>query len=148
MAFLRAIRGATTLEADTTQQLRQRVGELLREMLHRNAIATDDIVSVFFTATDDISSGFPATSARVFGLEDVPLLGAQELRVEGATALCVRVLLHFHTSKPRGELQHVYLHRAADLRPDLSAPTAPSNPTALASPAPPASAPEHAPADD
>ncbi len=121
MSILRAIRGATTLKADTTEQLHQRVGELLNEMLARNAIDTDDIVSMFLTATDDISSGFPAASARLFGMGDIPLLGAQELRVDGATPLCVRVLLHFNTTKSRAELRHVYLHEAASLRPDLSA---------------------------
>lgn len=112
------------MEADTVEQLRLRVGELMHEILQRNDIAADDIVSVFFTATDDISSGFPATAARDFGLADVPLLGAQELGVKGAVGLCVRVLLHFHSSKSRAELQHVYLNGAARLRPDLTAPDA------------------------
>ena len=112
------------MEADTVEQLRLRVGELMHEILQRNDIAADDIVSVFFTATDDISSGFPATAARDFGLADVPLLGAQELGVKGAVGLCVRVLLHFHSSKSRAELQYVYLNGAARLRPDLTAPDA------------------------
>ena len=93
--LLRALRGATTLEEDTTEQMEERVSTLLDTLMSRNAIAPEDIVSVFFTATDDITSTFPATAARNFGLDNVPLLGAQELAVTDALPLCVRVLLHF-----------------------------------------------------
>ncbi len=117
--LLRALRGATTLEEDTTQQMEERVSTLLDTLMSRNAIAPEDIVSVFFTATDDISSGFPATAARNFGLGDVPLLGAQELAVTDATPLCVRVLLHFYTSKSPSELHPVYQEGATVLRADL-----------------------------
>ena len=120
MARLQALRGATTLEADTLEQLNLRVGELLGEMLRQNAIAADDLVSVFFTATPDITSGFPATAARAYGLSEVALFGAQEMAVDGALGLCVRILLHCYTAQSRDQLRHVYLHQAASLRPDLS----------------------------
>ena len=118
--MLRALRGATTLDEDTTQQMEERVAALLKALMSHNDIVPEDIVSVFFTATDDISSGFPATAARSFGLSDVPLLGAQELSVTDATPLCVRVLLHFYTTKSPSELRPMYLEGAAALRADLA----------------------------
>lgn len=117
--LLRALRGATTLEEDTTEQMEERVSTLLDTLMSRNAIAPEDIVSVFFTATDDISSTFPATAARNFGLDNVPLLGAQELAVTDALPLCVRVLLHFYTTKSPSELRPAYLEGTIALRADL-----------------------------
>jgi chorismate mutase len=119
MSRLWALRGATTVDADTSEQVTERVTELLAEMLERNGIAHDDIVSVIFTATDDIVSMFPATAARKAGLGDVPLLCAQELAIQGSMPLTIRVLMHVHTSADRGQLRHVYLHKARSLREDL-----------------------------
>ena len=116
---MRALRGATTLDADTEEQVNERVQALLREMLARNDVDHDDIVSMVFTATEDVTSMFPATAARGIGLGDVPLLCAREISVKGGTPLCVRVLLHLTTDRPRSELRHVYLEGAKGLRDDL-----------------------------
>jgi chorismate mutase len=116
---VRALRGATTLDADTTEQVQERVQTLMRELLQRNAIDHEDIVSIVFTATDDIHSMFPATAARGLGLGDVPLLCARELDVSGATPMCVRVLMHLTTEKARADLHHVYLEGARGLNDDL-----------------------------
>ena len=113
------MRGATTLDADTEEQLNERVQALLREMLARNGVDHDDVISIVFTATEDVSSMFPATAARGIGLGDVPLLCAREISVKGGTPLCVRVLLHLTTDRPRSELRHVYLEGAKGLRDDL-----------------------------
>lgn len=112
---LRALRGATTLDEDSPPQLDQRVRELVSTMLERNAIAPDDVVSLIITATPDVRSAFPATAARSV-LGDVPLLGAQELDVEGGMPLCVRVMMHVETTRQREALEHVYLRGAAGLR--------------------------------
>jgi len=88
-------------------------------MLERNAVAKDDLISIVFTATDDIHSMFPATAARDVGLGDVPLLCAREIEVRGATPLCIRVLMHVETHQSRGALHHVYLEGARGLRDDL-----------------------------
>jgi chorismate mutase len=120
MAMVRAIRGATTVDEDVPEQVRERTQVLVREMLARNEVAVDDLVSAFFTATSDISSAFPATAARALGLDDVPLIGAQELAVEGALGLCIRVLLHCYSERPRSEIRHVYLEGARALRADLA----------------------------
>lgn len=121
MANLRALRGATTVQADTRDDVLTRVEELLSEMLERNEVHHDDIISVIFTATDDIRSCFPAEAARRHGLGDVPLLCARELDVLGATPLCVRVLAHISTERSRDDLRHIYLHGARGLRDDLPA---------------------------
>ena len=118
-ALLRALRGATTLDEDTAEQVNDRVQALVTSMLERNGIGHDDLVSILFTATDDITSMFPATAARALGLGDVPLICARELAIKGAMPHCVRVLMHFYTERTREELHHVYLEGARGLRDDL-----------------------------
>lgn len=116
---LRALRGATTLDADTEAQVLDRVQVLLREMLERNGVDHDDLVSIVFTATEDVTSAFPAAAARAAGLGDVPLLCARELSIVGATPRCIRVLMHVTTDRSRAELRHVYLEGAKGPRDDL-----------------------------
>ena len=116
---LRALRGATTIEVDEVEHLTTRMVELFEELFERNEIDHDDLVSIIFTATDDIRCTFPATAARTFGLGDVPLICARELDVEGATPQCVRVMLHLETDRARDQLHHVYQHGASNLRDDL-----------------------------
>lgn len=118
-AQVRALRGATTVDVDTGEQVASRVTTLLTEMFERNGIHKDDLISVIFTATDDIHSAFPAAAARAFGLGDVPLLCARELDIDGATPRCIRVLMHMTTDRARSALHHVYLEGAIGLRDDL-----------------------------
>lgn len=114
-----ALRGAITLERDEREHLLDRVQELLGEMLGRNGVHHDDVISILFTATPDVHSAFPAAAAREMGLGDVPLICAQELDIEGAMPLCIRVMMHLSTSLGRAELRHVYLEQARSLRDDL-----------------------------
>lgn len=116
---LLALRGAITLERDERDHLIERVERLLGEMLERNGVAHDDLVSILFTATPDVHSAFPAAAARRMGLGDVPLICAQELDIDGGMPLCVRVLMHLRTDRSRAELRHVYLEAARSLRDDL-----------------------------
>ena len=116
---VRALRGATTIDADTPAQIQERVQALVAAMLQRNGVSKDDLVSIIFTATDDIRSAFPATAARAAGLGDVPLLCARELDISGGTPHCIRVLMHVQTERARAELHHVYLEGARGLRDDL-----------------------------
>jgi chorismate mutase len=120
-AAVRALRGATTVDVDEEEHLYERVIALLEALFERNAIHHDDLISVLFTATDDIHCAFPAMGARKFGLGDVPLMCARELDVDGGTPHCVRVLIHLTTDKSRDELHHVYLEGARNLRDDLPA---------------------------
>lgn len=115
-ARVRAVRGATTLDADTPDQVDARVGELVRAMLEQNRLSEDDLISMLFTATPDVRSAFPATAARRLGLSDVPLMGAQELDVHDGMSLCIRVMMHIESDLPRDQVAHVYLHRAATLQ--------------------------------
>ena len=118
---VRAVRGAITVEADAPDGIRQATRELLAEILARNALGPDDVVSALFTMTEDLSSEFPARAARELGWHDVPLLCMRELAVAGALPRCIRVLLHVETDRRRDEIRHVYLAGARSLRPDLPA---------------------------
>ena len=113
------MRGATTVDADTVEQVNDRVQTLITRMLERNGVEKEDLISSLFTATDDIHSVFPATAARQVGLGDVPLICARELDITGATPRCVRVMMHVSTGKTRDELHYVYLEGAKGLRDDL-----------------------------
>ena len=116
---LRAVRGATTVEEDTRDEIVSATVRLLEEMLQRNAVAREDLVSIIFTATPDLRAEFPAAAAREIGISDVPLLCARELDVEGAIGRCVRVLMHVYTERDQQSLRHVYLGDARQLRTDL-----------------------------
>lgn len=115
-----ALRGATTVDADSEGDIKARTEELLTQLLDRNALAVDDIVSILFTSTPDLRSDFPAAAARSLGLSHTPLLCAQEIPVEGAVARCIRVLIHCY-GRAHEQRHHVYLHEARQLRLDLPA---------------------------
>lgn len=114
-----ALRGATTTDGDDEEAIVRATAELLSAMLERNAVAHDDLVSVFFTATPDLRSEFPAAAARTIGISDVPLLCASEIDVRGGVPRCIRVLMHLYSDAPRTDLRHVYLGDARALRRDL-----------------------------
>jgi len=116
---VRALRGATTVDEDTVEQIMDRGMALLEAMLERNGVGHEDVVSIVFTATDDVHAAFPAAAARKLGLGDVPLLCARELEVVDGTPLCIRVLMTLTTERTRAELRHVYLEGARGLRDDL-----------------------------
>jgi chorismate mutase len=116
---VRAVRGATTVDEDTPQAITERVVTLLRTILDRNELVEDDIISILFTATQDIVSTFPATAARSMGLGAVPLICARELAVVGSVPRCIRVMLHVTTERDRHDVHHVYLEGAQGLRDDL-----------------------------
>ena len=117
--MVRGLRGATTVEEDTVEQVTQRSQELMRQIMERNELTEEDIVSVLFTATADVTSIFPATAIREIGFGAVPLLCAAEIAVPGSMPLCIRVLLHVYTGRSKEEIHHVYLHGAQGLRDDL-----------------------------
>jgi chorismate mutase len=116
---VRGLRGATTAAEDTPAAIGEATRELLTELLVRNGLAADDLVSAVFTLTDDLSSDFPARAARELGWVDVPLLCAREVPVPSPVRRCIRVLLHAETDRPRAAVEHVYLREARALRPDL-----------------------------
>jgi len=117
---VRAVRGATQLERDDREHLLERVAEMVRDVMSANDLAVDDFISIFFTATSDLHSEFPAYAARLLGFDDVPLMCARELEIEGSMPRVVRMLAHVETDLPRSEITHAYLHGAANLRRDLA----------------------------
>jgi chorismate mutase len=117
---IRAIRGATKLFRDDMTEMDDAVSELLLEILDRNQIETDDVISVLFTATPDIHCGFPAAAARKLGWRDIPLICSVEIDVAGALDLVVRVMMQVETDKHRSQISHVYLRGAEVLRLDIA----------------------------
>ncbi|HVK24717.1 MAG TPA: chorismate mutase [Actinokineospora sp.] len=120
MTAVRAVRGAIQVDRDERDLIIADTRTLLEEILLRNDVAEEDIISVFFTMTPDLASGFPAAAARELGLVDVPLMCATEIAVPNALRRVVRVLAHINTDLSRSDVEHVYLRGAGRLRPDLA----------------------------
>ena len=116
---VRAVRGATQVDADDRQQILDATTELLQAVLDKNALGHEDLISVLFTATPDLTAEFPAYAARQMGIVDVPLLCAAEIAVPGAMPRVLRLLAHVDTALARADVRHVYLRGAAALRTDL-----------------------------
>jgi chorismate mutase len=117
--MVRAARGAIVVASDDASTLLEATGRLLAEMLGRNGIETEDLISILFTATEDLHSVFPAEAARRMGLGRVPLMCASEIPVPGSMPRVIRILLHFHSEAALGDVAHVYLDGAETLRDDL-----------------------------
>ncbi|WP_181767912.1 chorismate mutase [Streptomyces albidus (ex Kaewkla and Franco 2022)] len=117
---VRAVRGAVQLERDEAGHMHEQVSALMTNVLERNGLTADDLISVWFTATPDLHSEFPAAAARKLGIVDVPLICAQELDIAGAMPRVVRVLAHVESELPKSGINHVYLGAAAALRKDIA----------------------------
>lgn len=117
---LHALRGAVTVERNEAEAILEATSELLSEILERNSLAVENVVSCIFTATEDLDAEFPAVAARRLGFERVPLLCAREIPVPGALAQVIRVLIHYYAGED-DEARHVYLRGASLLRTDLHA---------------------------
>ena len=117
---VRAVRGAVQISGNDRDEILAGTTELVTEVMSRNELSTDDVISVLFTATPDLTAEFPALAARKLGFQEVPLLCASELDVPAAMPRVVRLMMHIETSKPRSALQHVYLRGATALRLDIA----------------------------
>ena len=120
--ILRGLRGATTATANTREAILEAADELLRALRDANDFQPEDVESAIFTSSPDLTAEYPARAARRLGWLDVPLLGAAEVAVPDGLPRCIRVLLHFYTTKPQRQLKHMYLREAAKLRPDRGGP--------------------------
>lgn len=116
---VRAVRGATSVSEDTPEAIVESTAELLTEVLGRNALEPDDLISIIFTVTGDLTAEFPAVAAREAGLTRIPLLCTSEIPVPGSLGMCIRLMLHCTAPRER-VIQHVYLREARILRPDLA----------------------------
>jgi chorismate mutase len=117
---VRAIRGAVQVDADEREAILEATAELVAEVMSRNELTADDVISVMFTATPDLTAEFPALAARKIGFHAVPLMCATEIPVAGAMPRVVRLMAHVETDRPRSQIQHVYLRGAAALRLDIA----------------------------
>jgi chorismate mutase len=117
---VRAVRGATQIEADDRDQILEATTELVSEVMSRNELSTDDVISVIFTVTPDLTAEFPALAARKLGFHEVPLLCATEIGVPGSLPRVIRLMAHIETDRPRSGVQHVYLRGATALRLDIA----------------------------
>ena len=117
---IQAIRGAIQVDADEREAILEGTAELVAEVISRNELTADDVISVLFTVTPDLTAEFPALAARKTGFHAVPLMCATEIPVPGAMPRVVRLMAHVETDRPRSEIQHVYLRGAVALRLDIA----------------------------
>ena len=114
----RGIRGATSVKENTAEAILTAARDLLVLIVKANDLEAEDVASVIFTTTPDLTAAFPAKAAREIGWRDVALLDAQEIPVPGSLEKCIRVLIHWNTEKSTAEIKHVYIKGARSLRPD------------------------------
>jgi chorismate mutase len=119
MAF-RGVRGATTVENNTREEILSGTRQLLALMIRLNGIQQEDVGSAYFTVTEDLDAEFPAFAARQLGWLDVPLMCGYEVHVPGSLQRCIRIMINWNTDKTQKEIVHPYLKDAKRLRPDLS----------------------------
>jgi chorismate mutase len=117
--MVRGLRGATTAKANDADAILVATRELLEKLIEVNGVAEDDVASVLFTTTPDLNAVFPAQAAREMGWRQVALMGFQEIAAPNGVPLCIRILIHWNTDKGLSGLQHVYMHGAEKLRPDM-----------------------------
>ncbi len=115
---IRGLRGAITVLQDTKEDILSATKELLQKMLKENKLGIEDIASIIFSTTPDLTSEFPAFAARQMGMDYTPLLCTHEMNVPGSLKKCVRILMHVNTAKTQKEMRAIYLREAASLRPD------------------------------
>ncbi|HET9017904.1 MAG TPA: chorismate mutase [Thermomicrobiaceae bacterium] len=118
MLRCRGIRGATTVERNTAEDILEATRELFLTLVAANDLIPDEVASIIFTTTVDLNATFPAAAVREHGWTGVPLLNSHEMNVPGSLDRVIRVLVHYNTEKPADAIRHVYLRRAVQLRPE------------------------------
>lgn len=115
-----SIRGAITVQENTKQDILDSTKILLLAILENNQLKTEDVISIYFTGTKDLTAVYPAVAAREIGLTECSLICAQEMYIEGSLTMCIRVLLHVNSNDCQKDAKHVYLREAKSLRPDIN----------------------------
>ncbi len=118
--YCRGIRGATTVEQNSREEILAATTELLQLLILKNELRVEDVASVIFTVTADLDAEFPALAARHLGWTEVALMCMQEIPVPNSLEKCIRILLHVNTTRSAAEIQHVYIRGAVNLRPNLA----------------------------
>ena len=114
----RGVRGATTVSRNDSEEILTATRELLHTIMRVNEMEVEDIASIYFTTTVDLNVTYPAVAARQLGMFDTALMCGHEMQVPGSLPLCIRVLIHWNTTRTQKEVGHVYLREAKSLRPD------------------------------
>ena len=114
--YTRGIRGATTVENNTKEEIVSATKVLLTQIINANDINPDDVASVIFTTTKDLNAEFPALAARLMGWNNVALMCSHEMDVPGSLKMCIRILIHVNTDKNASEISHVYIKGARNLK--------------------------------
>jgi chorismate mutase len=117
---VRGIRGAITVNNNTEAEILTATKELMQELISTNDLQRENIASITFSMTSDLDAVFPPVAVREMGWTTVPLFCTRELKIEGALRKCIRILIHYNTEKSLAEVNHVYLRKAKQLRPDLA----------------------------
>ena len=118
--YCRGIRGATTVEQNSQQEILAATTELLQLLIRKNELRAEDVASAIFTVTADLNAEFPALAARHLGWTEVALICTQEIPVPNSLGKCIRILLLVNTTRSAAEMQHVYIRGAVNLRPNLA----------------------------
>lgn len=118
--YCRGIRGATTVEQNSREEILAATSELLQLLIRKNELRAEDVASAIFTVTADLNAEFPALAARHLGWTEVALICTQEIPVPNSLERCIRILLHVNTTRSAAEMQHVYIRGAVNLRPNLA----------------------------
>lgn len=114
----RGVRGATTVTRNDPEDILEATRELLHTIMRVNEMDIEDIASIYFTTTTDLNAVYPAVAGRQLGMFDTALICGHEMQVPGSLPLCIRVLIHWNTTRTQKEVGHVYLRDAKSLRPD------------------------------
>jgi chorismate mutase len=122
--WCRGVRGATTATENTREAILEATREMLQQLIAANDLRPEDIASAIFTTTPDLNAEFPAVAARELGWLDTALLCGHEMNVPGSLQGCIRVLIHWNTTRRADELVHVYIRDARNLRPERAQMTA------------------------
>ena len=116
MTKVRAIRGATTSDNNTKDDIVEATREMLISLVEANDLKKEDGISAFFTTTKDLNTQFPAVAARKIGWTEVALMCSHEMFVPDAQEKCIRVMVHVNTDKSPHDINNVYLKDAVNLR--------------------------------
>ena len=116
----RGVRGAISCASNTREAIIEATNTLLVAVIEANGVTIADVASIWFTTTTDLYAEFPAVAARKIGFTDTALMNAHEMTVPGSLPMCIRLIMHWNTSKAQTDIKHVYLGGAAVLRPDLA----------------------------
>ena len=115
----RGVRGAITVDANSTQAILEGARTLLAALAEENGFEVGELADVIFTSTADLDAAYPAAAAREMGWTETPLICMQEMALRGRQEKCIRVLLHWNTDRSPAQIRHLYLRGAHVLRPDL-----------------------------